>query len=108
MDKKKCEICGTSLSMYNKGKRCYTHTEGNAVIERTPVTNCTSYKAREDHRNGLDPELDADSMSILPVPGTPNYDNMAFDKEVTGIVNADGKLELFDEPLTLADIEEEE
>jgi hypothetical protein len=94
--------------MYNKGKRCYTHTEGNAVIERTPVTNCTSYKAREDHRGAMDAEFEDDAYEVLPAPGTANYDNMAFDKEVTGIVNEDGKLELFDEPLTLADIEEEE
>jgi hypothetical protein len=87
--------------MYNNSKRCHAHTEGTAVIERVPVTNCTSYKAREDHSGGMEAKFEDDSYEILPAPGTENYDNMAFDKEVVGIVDADGKLQRYDEPLTL-------
>jgi hypothetical protein len=101
MDKKQCEICGTTLSSYNKGKRCFTHTEGNAVIERTPVTLCTSYD-----RNRYDKDLAEENL--IPQPGSVSFDDMAFEKQVIGIVNKDGNLDLFDEPLTLDDIEEEE
>jgi hypothetical protein len=107
MDKKQCDICGTTLSLYNKGKRCFTHTEGNAVIERTPVTNCTSYKARTEFADQPMDPVDEDDHLGLPIPGTESFDNMAFDKQVTGIVNKDGELELFDEPLTLDDIRED-
>ena len=107
MDKKQCEICGTSLSMYNKGKRCYAQTEGNAVVERIPVTHCTSYKVRTQYADQPLAPVDDNTHLGLPVPGTESFDNMAFDKQVIGIVDKDGKLELYDEPLTLEDIQED-
>ena len=47
MEKRKCKICGKSLSTYNKENICFCHKPGRKV-KKVPITKCTSYFPNED------------------------------------------------------------
>lgn len=85
--KRLCQICGKQLSRMNKEKVCFCHQIGMIIHRRSPVTSCTSYdhKVKErPNRPGVD--------EVYLQPGDEGYDELAFSKEVAGIVDTDGSL----------------
>jgi len=69
--KKKCRVCGKSLSIYNKTGQCFHHTD-RYIVKYKPITNCIGYE-RYITENNAD--------NLFPKPGTEQYNNMAFTKE---------------------------
>ena len=75
MPKRMCKICGKQLSDWNKFDICFCHQPGMVVFVRIPVTGCTSYTPLQD--------------PVAIQPGDPEYDDLAFEKLVAGVITMD-------------------
>lgn len=84
--KKKCLICGTTLSSYNPGPYCYAHTEGMAVKEHYPVTKVTSRSVPGADDSSSGSPIGSEERDLLF-----NHQEHAFTEEVTGVVLQDKK-----------------
>ena len=74
---RKCEHCGQSLNIYNRGPNCHAHSNEGFRVRYVPVTCCTSY-----NKKMVDKEFG--SEGLLPSPGRESYNDMAFNKEIQG------------------------
>lgn len=76
-----CKFCGKPLSIYNKGKYCFCHTDGMPVYANTSITKCTSYKPTDrklDH--------DVNHHNMVSFPGSADYNDKAFSHVVTDVI----------------------
>jgi hypothetical protein len=86
-EKRKCRICGKSLSTYNPEEICYCHQDGMLIRGNFPVSKCTS-RPRNGYRN-----------EVGFVPGDPGYTEFAFGSIIVGIIDnpsEDGKGSIYE------------
>jgi hypothetical protein len=73
--KRKCEVCGKTLSVYNTGRVCFAHNPAYPQYEWIPVTKVTSYSKEMWDR-------DEDMDGLFPIPGTDSFNGSAFRQEL--------------------------
>lgn len=70
MRKKKriCRRCGAALSIYNKTKECWVHSEESYVMH-IPITKCTSYEPGTE----LGSDVMFSKVRVFKVDGSENH-----------------------------------